>query len=130
MKQSSRKKKGNWSATTYDAVSSDDDERERLRKKPVTFHTIVGVSTTGTVSSKTTTLTSNDVPSHSLLPTHQFDVHLHNNDGSPDILEDFNFPDPNFLVWNEAHGPCPDGVPVEKRNRTLEVYVSGLGNGR
>jgi hypothetical protein len=122
MKQSSRKKKGNWSATTYHAVSSDDDERERLRKKPVTFHTIVGVSTTGISSSKTTALTSNDVPSHSPLPTHQFDDHLHNNDGSPDILEDFNFPDPKFLAWNEAHGLSPDGVPVEKRNRTLEVY--------
>jgi len=120
MKQSftkSRKKKGNWSSTSYHAVSLDDDEHERLHKWPVTFHTIVGVSTTGISSSKTTALSSEDVPSHSPLPTYQFDDdHLHNNDGSPDILEDFDFTDPNFLAWNEEHGLSPDGVPVEKRN--------------
>ena len=116
MRQTSRRKKGNWSSTSYHAVSSDDDERERLHKRPVTFHTIVGVLTTGLSSSQTTALSSEDVPSHSPLPTSsQFD----NNDGSPDIWEDFDSTDPNF---HEEYGLSPDGVPVEKRNRTLEVY--------
>src|SRR5271168_3130267 len=93
MKQSltSRKKKGNWSSISYHAVSSDDDEElERLHKKLLTYHTIVGLSTTGARSSTLTALETTDVSSHPPFTTYQFDDNLHNgNDNIPDVLESF-----------------------------------------
>ena len=121
----SRKKKENWSSNSYYAVSSDDDEElKRLHKMPLTYHTIVGLSTTGARSSTLTALATADVSSHPPFPTYQFDDNLHNgNNDSPDVLENFNFMDSNFFAsWNEDHGLGKDGLSVEKRARTLEVF--------
>ena len=133
MKRSSTSRKvknANWCSTSYHAVSSDDDaELERLSKKPTYHHhTIVGVPTTGaTATARVTAFATADTSAPSPQPTFQFDdglcSDLHNpNDGQPDILENFDFMDPHFFAaWNEDHGLGADGLPVEKRVRTLEV---------
>ena len=99
----SRKNKGNWSSNSYHAVSSDDDEElKRLHKKPLTYHTIVGLSTAGARSSTLTALATADESSHLPFPTYQFDDNLHNaNDDGPDVLENFDFMDPNFFCYLE-----------------------------
>jgi hypothetical protein len=124
MKRSLSVSKSKWYSTSYHAVSSDDDEElESVRKKPLTFNTILGVSTCGVTSSTVTAFPDADVSGCSTTPTFLFNDRLSTGDDSGvDILENFDFLHPqSFDTWNEDHGLGANGLPIEKRVRTLEV---------
>jgi hypothetical protein len=118
--------KTKWHSTFYYADSSeDDDDLQTVRRKPFTFNTILGVSTSGVTSSTVTALPDVDVSNSSTPPIFLFnDCPSTNDDGGLDVLENLDFLNPQFFgTWNEDHGLGADGVPVEARVRTLEVCL-------